>query len=88
MNKGHHCLKHLPFEQENSEPCPVALAEKLFCLQRGVGSQMDKGVSTMALTQVSSLIKGLQRLVCGVLDVLISQSEAQMNNFPPRHNTV
>lgn len=49
---------------------------------------MDKGVSTMALTQVSSLIKGLQRLVCGVLDVLISQSEAQMNNFPPRHNTV
>lgn len=48
-----------------------------------MGSQMDKGVSTVALTQVSNLTKGLQRLFCGVLDVLISQSEAQMDDFPP-----
>lgn len=49
---------------------------------------MDKGVSTVVLAQVSSLTKGLQRLFCGVLDLWISQSEAQMDNFPPRHNTV
>lgn len=55
--------------------------------RRGAGTQMDKGISTVALTQVSSLTKGLPRLFCGALDLPISQSEAQMNNFPPRHDT-
>lgn len=55
--------------------------------RRGVGSQMDKGVYTAALTQVSSLTRGLHRLFCSVLDLFVCQSASQIDNFPSRHNT-
>ena len=55
--------------------------------RRGVGSQMDKGVSTAALTQVSSLRKGLHRLFGGALDLPVSQSASEIDNFPSRHDT-